>query len=283
MAKVPDLNIPGALQEAYFNIVAFGSKLTENTIRKKRSSPARRLFFYTARFSFFIKLQPYYDALSDRQKLLWKQYWTWLDYIPYDSYGICPGSGFCSFLLLNTPLYKTQQPLLENAPYSNFKFGTLPFSSTGYFAFGTPSYTRVSQEYTPTTNITIEKIALGVENWYGKPTDNLILNIYRGGTNPENGTRVLGPLAKGFQVLKDEDLPHGPAWLEFVNPLTLQANQKYYFTLTRSGTLSSSLCPAIVRTTKFRNGLTQPQAKFWYRTSTSWTSQNTIDYYFLTY
>lgn len=106
-------------------------------------------------------------------------------------------------------------------------------SSTLNWGTGITVETRLSQEITAQSDtiITIVKWKLGIGT--GSPSDNVNLNIYQGGTNPENGTLVAGPISVAGNTLPpaaDDD-----KYVSFVlpTPLSITNGTKYYFTFTR--------------------------------------------------
>lgn len=100
-----------------------------------------------------------------------------------------------------------------------------------------------SQEITMQSDKTLTRVDFALYKANGTPSDNILLNIYSGGTTPENGTLVAGPFTVSMSVL----VPAPGAWVPFlISPsLSLSNGTTYYFTLTRSGALDAPNSPGM--------------------------------------
>lgn len=116
MAIVPSLDIPPGLEEQFFGIVQFASATEQNRIVLRRSSPARNRFYTVGDRSLFVKLQPYFDALTQSDRFVW-----------YDNWGGYPGTGYSLFTQINAPNYQNNLPYQLIAPIIRY---------LGYYGFG---------------------------------------------------------------------------------------------------------------------------------------------------
>jgi len=105
---------------------------------------------------------------------------------------------------------------------------------------------KISQRFIPTSNATLN-IAFHRIARLGGPTDNVTLNIYAGGTNPENGVLVAGPISVAGNTIPDNNST-SISYTAFVlaTPLTLTAGTTYWFTFNRD--LEGSFTDAYIST-----------------------------------
>lgn len=116
MAYVPFLDIIVGLEEAYFKIVQFGSAVLSDTIRLRRSSPARSRYYLYSENSLMVRWDSLYNSFDTARKGRWTNYWATL---PFGSHGGAngyPGSGFSAFIYANAPRYKNGYSLWLDPP-----------------------------------------------------------------------------------------------------------------------------------------------------------------------
>lgn len=124
-------------------------------------------------------------------------------------------------------------------------------------SFGTLSVAKAALELTAQSTQTIRAVGIYALIMQGSPSDNLRLKIYEGGTTPENGTLIFTAVDYPIAALHDASWTDGYQLLTlfFIEPqVTLNSGTKYYFTLTRTGSLSNTDHPGI----RLSNGVNVP-------------------------
>jgi hypothetical protein len=120
--------------------------------------------------------------------------------------------------------FKTSNCFLE---ISDSEYG---YSGWVFGYWGT-SGTRIAQQYTATTNVSLASVdarLLQVNN----PSDSINMNVYAGGPAPESGILVAGPV-----TMPASSIPSGGvAYVSFrlSTPVSLQKGTTYYFVLSRT-------------------------------------------------
>lgn len=126
-------------------------------------------------------------------------------------------------------------------------------SSSTFGSTGTSQ--QVSLALTPATDQVIGKVWLR-SNRIGSPTDSVVMTIYLGGTNGENGTFVWSV------EIPFSDFPtsaSGAAYVPFTlpTPITLISGSTYFFTFSRTGAFDGSNCYqfSLTSTNQFANAV----------------------------
>jgi hypothetical protein len=243
--KVPDLDIPSGLEEAFFKVVQFASASLQNKIILRRSSPARRLFYRVADRSYFRLLKNYYNALSEDQKYAWLLFWAALDFSSHLGVNYYPGSAYSAFVFFNAPIYKNGDSIVSDFPGWQGFFESGFADLTGGATFGYSGNQKECEEYTAQGTHMLNEVGIWVFRANGNPTDNLQLRIYSGGATPEAGTLVAGPISISMTTLSNAFPLGGLVRFHLSSPITLSNGTKYYFVLSRSGSLSLTNSPGI--------------------------------------
>lgn len=281
MPLLPNLDIPLGLEQAYRRVISIATGLGGVRGFSKRQSPARAYWPSYRLRSLFVQLAPGYDLLSVYRRNHWQWYWNWLPFTPNLGLRGWPGSGFSAFVYYNAPRLRAGLPLQLDAPGSLYTFGSPPFSTSGGGTFGYSGNARISQQYNATSTFTLNSFAIAIYRVNGNPTDNLVLKIYKNGTNPENGTLVAGPINYPMTSLNNSFLPGGPIFFDLPSPITINSGNTYYFTITRSGALSLTNSPAVEYGSYADMGFSYPPARNWSYTFTGWTALSGNQFYFL--
>ncbi len=135
MAKVPSLDIPSGLEEAYFKIVQFGSNLTQDTILLKRSSPARKNYYKVGNHSLFVLWQDLYNGLSSARHIAWTAYWGTLPFGDHSGLSQYPGSGYSAFIYANAPRYQLGlDPLLDPPAFPELLYNPNFLTALGHWS-----------------------------------------------------------------------------------------------------------------------------------------------------
>lgn len=114
--KLPDLNIPPGLEEAFYNVVQFlGGKSGEVYISHK-TKPAKKYFSKIAFRSLFVKWKDLYNSFNETRKNSWTAYWLTLPFGGHWGASGYPGSGYSAFVYVNAPRYQSGESLLYDPP-----------------------------------------------------------------------------------------------------------------------------------------------------------------------
>lgn len=114
--KLPELNIPDGLEQAFFNVVQFLGGKSGDVYISHKTKPARKYYSYIAFRSLFVKWQDLWNSFSESRKKGWTNYWATLPFGGHWGAGGFPGSGFSAFVYVNAPRYKLGQALLLDPP-----------------------------------------------------------------------------------------------------------------------------------------------------------------------
>ncbi len=118
----------------------------------------------------------------------------------------------------------------------------------GWGGTGVTATKRLSQRMVQPFDARISSVWHRIQHWSGTPTDAVRLTIYKGGTTPDTGDVVAGPVS----VPASEIAPAGAPWTEFAlgQPLRLDAGETYWYTLTRTELSDEGRCISYMRTSE---------------------------------
>lgn len=114
--KLPDLDIPPGLEDAYYSVIRFLGGVTGDAGTIQRIPPAKRLRKSVANRSLFVRWQDLYNGLDSGRHAAWTAYWITLPFSDHGGENGWPGSGYSAFIYVNTPRYHAGLDLLLDPP-----------------------------------------------------------------------------------------------------------------------------------------------------------------------
>jgi hypothetical protein len=114
--KLPELNIPDGLEQAFFNVVQFLGGKSGDVYIAHKTKPAKKYYSHIAFRSLFVKWKDLYNNFNEIRKNKWTTYWLTLPFGGHWGAGGYPGSGYSAFVYVNAPRYQDGLALLLDPP-----------------------------------------------------------------------------------------------------------------------------------------------------------------------